>query len=74
MFSSKMDYKNMNQVNYNQCISFRERWRMIVAYHRHEEDEIIYVFEAPSIKLDREILHYIRLEPEHAWVRISEML
>ena len=47
---------------------------MIVAYYRHEEDEIIYVFEAPSIKFDREILHYIRLEPEHAWVRISEIL
>ena len=28
MFSSKMDYKNMNQVNYNQYISFRGRWRM----------------------------------------------
>ena len=39
---------------------------MIVAQHRHEEDEIVYVFEAPSIKFDREIRHYIRLEPEHA--------
>ena len=32
---------------------------MIVAQHRHEEDEIIYVFEAPSIRFDREILHFI---------------
>ena len=47
---------------------------MIVAYYRHEEDEIIYVFEAPSIKFDREILHHIRSEPEHAWVRMSEIL
>ena len=45
-----------------------------VEQHRNEKDEIINVFKAPSYKFDREIWHYIRMEPEHAWVQVSEVL
>ena len=47
---------------------------LTVEQHRNEKDEIINVFKAPSYKFDREIWHYIRLEPEHAWVQVSEVL
>ena len=47
---------------------------LTVEQHRNEKDEIINVFKAPSYKFHREIWHYIRLEPEHAWVQVSEVL
>ena len=45
--------------------------RLTVEQHRHEKDEFMNVFKAPSNKFHRE---YDRLKPEHAWVLVWKIL